>query len=52
VAGRAKTGFNIPIAQALAARGGGSVRGGLGGRKIALTVLEAFGIETRVAVRP
>ena len=50
VAGRAKSGFNIPIAKALADRDGASVRGGLGARKIAISVLEAFGIATRDSV--
>ncbi len=44
VASRAKTGFNIPIARALADSDSGSVVGGLGARRIALSVLEAFGV--------
>ena len=41
---RAKTGFGIPIARALAEGDAGATRGGLGARRVALRVLEAFGI--------
>ena len=41
---RAKTGFTIPIALALGDGDAPSVRRGLGTRRIALSVLEAFGI--------
>jgi len=41
---RAKTGFTIPIALALGDGDAPSVRRGLGTRKIALSVLETFGI--------
>jgi asparagine synthase (glutamine-hydrolysing) len=44
IASRAKTGFSIPIARALADSDAESVRGGLGARKIALSVLTAFDI--------
>jgi len=43
VASRAKTGFTIPIARALADSNAPALRGGLGARRIALSVLEAFG---------
>ena len=43
VASRAKTGFTIPIARALADRDAPDLRGGLGARSIAVSVLEAFG---------
>jgi asparagine synthase (glutamine-hydrolysing) len=44
VATRTKTGFLIPIARALADGDAPAVRYGLGTRRIALSVLEAFGI--------
>jgi len=44
VASRAKTGFSIPIARALAGSDAPAVRGGLGARRIAVSVLEAFGV--------
>lgn len=44
VASRAKTGFTIPIARALANGDAPAVRGGLGSRRIAVSVLEAFGV--------
>jgi asparagine synthase (glutamine-hydrolysing) len=44
VGSRAKTGFAIPIARALAESEAPAVRGGLGARKIAVSVLEAFGV--------
>ncbi len=43
VASRAKTGFTIPIARALADSDAPDLRGGLGARSIAVSVLEAFG---------
>jgi hypothetical protein len=44
VASRAKTGFAIPIARALAESDAPALRGGLGARRIAVSVLEAFGV--------
>jgi len=46
VASRAKTGFTIPLARALADGDAPALRGGLGARRIALSVLEAFGVPT------
>jgi asparagine synthase (glutamine-hydrolysing) len=46
VAARAKTGFTIPLARALAESDAPVLRGGLGARRIALSVLEAFGVST------
>ncbi len=46
VASRTKTGFTIPTARALADGDAPSLRGGLGARRIALSVLEAFGVST------
>jgi len=47
VASRAKTGFSIPIAGALAGDDAPPIRGGLGSRQIALSVLEGFGVPVR-----
>jgi asparagine synthase (glutamine-hydrolysing) len=47
VGSRPKTGFSIPIAHALANDGGRNLRGGLGARSIALSVLESFGVPVR-----
>ena len=47
VGGRAKTGFTIPIARALADGDAPSVRGGLGARRIAVSVLGEFGVPVR-----
>jgi asparagine synthase (glutamine-hydrolysing) len=47
VLARAKTGFQIPVAAALADDPATPVRGGLGARRIALAVLEAFGVPLR-----
>jgi asparagine synthase (glutamine-hydrolysing) len=44
VGARPKTGFSIPVARALSEGDAASVRGGLGSRQIALSVLRAFGI--------
>jgi asparagine synthase (glutamine-hydrolysing) len=44
---RPKTGFTIPIARALAEGGAPPVRGGLGARRIAVSVLEAFGVPAK-----
>jgi asparagine synthase (glutamine-hydrolysing) len=44
---REKTGFTIPIARALANGDAPAARGGLGARRIALSVLEAFGVPVR-----
>jgi asparagine synthase (glutamine-hydrolysing) len=47
VGSRAKTGFNIPISRALADDDAPAVGGGLGARRIALSVLEAFGVPAK-----
>jgi len=47
VASRAKTGFSIPIASALADGTAPPARGGLGSRQIALSVLAAFDVPLR-----
>jgi asparagine synthase (glutamine-hydrolysing) len=52
VGSRAKTGFGIPIARALAEGDARATRGGLGARHIALRVLEAFGVRVRAAGPP
>jgi asparagine synthase (glutamine-hydrolysing) len=44
---RAKTGFGIPMARALAEADARAPRGGLGARRIALRVLESFGVPVR-----
>ena len=44
---RAKTGFMIPIARALSNGDARATYGGLGARKLALSVLEAFGVPLR-----
>lgn len=49
VGSRAKTGFGIPIATALANGDTRTTRGGLGSRRLAMSVLEAFGVSVRVA---
>jgi len=47
VASRVKTGFSIPIARALADGDAPALRGGGGSRRIALSVLKAFGVPVR-----
>ncbi len=47
VAARSKTGFTIPIARALANGDAAAVRGGLGARRLATSVLERFGVPVR-----
>jgi asparagine synthase (glutamine-hydrolysing) len=51
VSSRAKTGFTIPVGQALSDGDGPPARGGLGSRQIALSVLEAFGVPIRSDAR-
>jgi asparagine synthase (glutamine-hydrolysing) len=51
VASRAKTGFTIPIARAVGDGDARALQGGLGARRIALRVLEAFGIPLRMEAR-
>jgi len=41
---RAKTGFSIPIARAMAEGASEDLRGGLGARRMALRLLESFGV--------
>ena len=47
VRSRPKTGFGIPIARALAGGDASATRGGLGSRRLALRVLDAFGVPLR-----
>jgi asparagine synthase (glutamine-hydrolysing) len=49
VGSRPKTGFSIPLARALAGDDAQGLRGGLGARRIALSVLEEFGIPVRAS---
>jgi asparagine synthase (glutamine-hydrolysing) len=52
VALRAKTGFAIPIALALAGSDAPTVRGGLGARRIVASVLEGFGVTAAIPLHP